>query len=142
MNYAKVNQPELCLGFWSLISLPHKELRMNGNEKQAKIWGIPRKVFYSFLTVCAILLVGWGAAYAVDRASASFTVNIDALTAGGGEASSTSFREVDAAVGQGAFFGEATSTNFREQSGVVQAWEVEDVHTAARHWRDYNQADK
>ena len=116
---------------------------MNGKEKcSAKTRIFPRKVLLAFLIAGAIIAVGWGTVYAYERTSASYSTSIDALTAGGGETASASFREADGAVGQGAFFGEATSASYREQSGVVQAWGGPDPVTAAQHWADYEQADK
>ena len=75
------------------------------------------------VVLCLVLLTGPGTAFAVARSSASYSVTLDAVTAGGGAGASSTYRQPASAIGE-AVTGFAASSGHRVQAGVVQAWAI------------------
>lgn len=71
--------------------------------------------------LCFVFLTSAGTAHAVSRSSTSYSMSLDAQTAGGGAAASASYRQADSAVGE-AVGGLAAGASRSAQAGVVQAW--------------------
>lgn len=69
--------------------------------------------------VVASALFAAGLAPAAVRESPSYKISFDALTAGGGAATSSSYRQPQSAIGQEMNFGFASSSSYRELSGAV-----------------------
>ena len=77
-----------------------------------------RRVLMAVLLLA--LLTGLG--YASARISASYSLTVDGLDSAGGPAQSTSYIQVDSALGQPLGYQPASSASYRQTGGIVQDW--------------------
>ena len=74
------------------------------------------------LIVCVLAAMCLVTTYAVVRASANYSITIDAIAGAGGASASGSYREPDSAMGQSIASGDCTSGSYAERAGVVMFW--------------------
>jgi len=80
------------------------------------------KIFVKIaVIICIILLFSLCGIYAAGRISASYKIDIDGITSGGGAAQSASYKQKDAAIGESAS-GLSSSASYKNNGGNVQPW--------------------
>jgi hypothetical protein len=104
------------------------------NELGFGLWAT--MLFRRMVVATLLLIIFWGVALASQRLGARYAVSIDALSNGGGHSASTSYRQVDSAIGQESACGPSVGTQYIILAGVVQPWPI--THAAVDAWNGYH----